>query len=199
MILSVIGSHPRKKLLRERSRTVAYLIYFLMAFANTEALKQAWSQLKNWDMCAPIFLIYVFLHRETFIFYNMITWRTICSSDVRIKATTQSNSFTGNELWLFPFSFSFIIYFLKQLFSRSCLQNFAKFIRKLLWWSSSSKVTDRNLSKEVFIKGSFLWRLQSFVEQLLSRTTFGESFCFGGLPLHSFMKTLSTSFGSLNK
>ena len=162
-----------------------------MAFANTEALKQARSQLKNWDVCAPIFLIYVFLHRETFIFYNMITWRTICSSDVRIKATTQPNSFTGNELWLFPFSFSFIIYFLKQLFSRSCLQNFAKFIRKLLWWSSSSKVTDRNLSKEVFIKGSFLWHLQSFVEQLLSRTTLENPSVLEGC--------LCTSFGSLNK
>ena len=143
MILSVIGSHPRKKLLRERSRTAAYLIYFLIAFANTEALKQAPSQLKNWDMCAPIFLIYLFLHRETFIFYNMITWRTIYSSDYRIKIITRWNSFTGNELWLFQFSFSFIIYFLKQLFSRNALQNFAKFIRKLLWWSSSSKVTNR--------------------------------------------------------
>ena len=47
MILSVIGSHPQKKLRLERSRTAAYLIYFLIPFVNTKALTQSRSQLKN--------------------------------------------------------------------------------------------------------------------------------------------------------
>ena len=67
---------------------------------------------------------------------------------------------------------------LKEVF-RSILQSFANVIRKHLYWCSSLKNREYKFSRKDFIKVSFLWNLWNFSEQLFTRTTFDEYFCFG--------------------
>ena len=94
-----------------------------------------------------------------------------------------------NQLWLFPFTFSFINYFFETAVQKCSPELCESHKKRLVMEFIFGRL---QLIKKGFHQRFFPVAFVKFFRTILSRTNFGESFCFRGWPCTALSKQKAT-------